>query len=338
MELNFCERIDGRYYLSMSGRMYMDSYGYSVYTFVGDSPRGPFRPDTPMFRLCGTSRRDVTWLAHTLKAPDGFLVAVWLSANQTPYELPSANFAIGPLKRLACENGHLRLRWWQGNESAKTAAMPLSLSNLAWEHPSEGNRSERDSLVAGDNRIEMSATREGSVALFERQFDSCKGFILEGMMTVREHRSGIETHQQAAAAGFFLESAPRTGTAILPDTLGVTRTGELTYAGERITDTDLYAHAGKNLAEGRSGVFKGTIKFAYEDQVGPFGHASYCGVRHGKSHRFRLIARGNFFELYIDDYYVQTYCMPESFTGRVGVVVVDGKCLFEHLKAWNLDI
>ena len=75
-----------------------------------------------------------------------------------------------------------------------------------------------------------------------------------------------------------------------------------------------------------------------QDTVGPFGHASYCGVRHGRKHHFRLIARGEFFELYVDDYYVQTFTLPEPFTGRVGLAVFDGTCRFEGLRAWCVDV
>ncbi len=337
MELNFCERIDGRYYLSMSGRFYLDSYGYSLYTFVGDSPQGPFRPDREMFRLCGTSRRSVTWLGHPLHGPDGLLVALWLSSGQ-PHDLPSDNFGIGPLKRLCCEDGHLRLRYWSNNDRAKGRAIPDIARAPQWVHPAAAVKTERDTLETHDGIVEMSASRDGSLVMLDHRFEANRGFILEGHVTVRENRGSIASHQHAAAAGLFFESEAGRGYAIIPDTLGVTRTGPLTYADHRIAETDIYEHSGQQLVQGRSGAPQGTCSFVCEDTVGPFGHASYCGVRHGTRHAFRLIARGGFFELYIDDYYVQTYVLPSPFTGRVGLVVFDGTCRVEGLGAWDIDV
>ncbi len=162
--------------------------------------------------------------------------------------------------------------------------------------------------------------------------------MIEGHVTVRERRGRIESHQHAAAAGFYLEEYPGRGCAIIPDSLGTTRTGSMAYADHRITDCDIYADTGKGLVVDRSGKLQGICSFACEDTVGPLGHASYCGVRHGERHSFRLIARGDFFEFYIDDYYVQTYRMPDPFSGRIGFVAFDGTCLFEDIHGWDLNL
>lgn len=337
MELNFCEKIGDKYYLSLSGRFYLDSYGYSLFTFVGDSLSGPFKPDLPMFRLCGTSRRCVTWLGHTLHTPEGLLLALWLSTGQ-PHDLPSDNFAIGPLKRLACEQGHLRLRYWPRNDSAKGAEIPLMSTAIHWVHPAASLKTASDKPTHDQGALSMSASRDGSLALFDHTFDERIGFILEGHLTARENRGPIASHQHAAAAGFFLESADGIGCAMIADTLGVTRTGTLRYADHRIAAPDLYAQAGLSLVESRSKASQGTSHFDFEDTVGPLGHASYAGIRHSQKHFFRLIARGQYFELYIDDYYVQTWLIPTPFTGRVGLLTFDGSCRFESIRAWVIDI
>ena len=72
--------------------------------------------------------------------------------------------------------------------------------------------------------------------------------------------------------------------------------------------------------------------------MGPFGHAAYAGIRHGQTHAFRLIVRGDFFELYVDDLYVQTFTLPIPFTGRVGLLAFDGRCRYDSLQAWDLDL
>lgn len=337
MEVNFCEKMDGRYYLSMAGRFYLDSYGYSLFTFVGDSPLGPFRPDREMFRLSGTSRRSVTWLGHTFHTPEGILVALWLSTGQ-PHDLPSDNFAIGPLKRLVCEDGHLRLRYWEHNDQARGLAVPITQQMPQWVHPKAAFKTGRDALIFENDTLLMSASRDGSLALFDWRFDPRPGFIIEGFLTMWENRGHIASHQHSAGAGFFLEETNGTGCAMIADTLGVTRTGTLWYADHRIADDDIYALSGPGLVASRSGLPQGTCRFVCEDTVGPFGHASFAGIRHGRKHSFRIIARGLYFELYVDDYYVQTWVIPVSFSGRFGLLAFDGRCRFEGLKAWVMDI
>lgn len=337
MELNFCEKIDGRWYLSMSGRFYLDSYGYSLFTFVGDSPLGPFRPDREMFRLAGTSRRSVTWLGHTIQTPDGLLLALWLSVRQL-HDLPSNTFGIGPLKRLCCENGHLRLRWWEGNESAKGPTVPIEAGMLQWVHPAPAARTGRDTMRSGPDGVELSASRDGALVMLDHRFDAAKGFVIEGRLEVRAGQGHVPSHRHAAAAGFFFEGTPGRGCAVIPDTLGVTRIGSIAFADHRITEEDCYRNAGASLVASRSGELRGTCAFTCEDTVGPFGHASYCGVRHGQSHRFRLIARGDYFEFYIDDYYVQTFVLPIPFTGRMGLLAFDGIARFEGVAAWDIAL
>lgn len=337
MELNFCEQIGDRYYLSMSGRLYLDSYGYSLFTFVGDSPYGPFKPDLIKFRLAGTSRHDTTWLGHTIKTPQGLLVALWLS-YQDDHDIPSDNFAIGSLKRLACEEGHLLLRYWERNEAAKGVEVAISREDLLWVHPDEKVKTGRDTFSWNGEQARISASRDGSIIVIDHQFDRNIGFVVEANRTAHENRGRIESHQHAAAAGIYLESTAGSGNAIIPDTLGVTRTGSVTYADCRISSDDIYADAGKGLVFGRSGPLQGTLCFTCEDTVGPFGHASYCGIRHGQRHHVRMIARGDFFELYIDDYYVQTYRIPVPFSGRIGFITIDGQAIFEDVRAWHLNL
>lgn len=335
MELNFVEKLDGRYYLSMSGRAYLDSYGYSLYTFIGESPYGPFYPDLERFRLAGTTRREVTWLGHTIRTPGGLLVALWLSHEKN--EIPSRNFAIGSLKKLDCTNGHLRLKYWDGTEAARGRRLALDLSAAALAHPDAKVRTARDEakVAEGAGAVEIHASRDGAVLMLAESFDPEKGFILEGTMCAREFRHHIASHQHGARAGFYFEVRPGSGIAMLADTLGVTRSGPLRYADHKITQRDDYAHAAAGLVGARSGLLQGTLDFLYEDTVGPFGHAAMCGIHHGRTHHFRLLARGDYFELFVDDIYVQTYLLPEHMSGKVGLCVMDGSCSFQ-LKAYEM--
>ncbi len=325
MEVNFVEKIGDKYYLSISGRTYLDSYGYSLFTFIGDTPFGPFYPDVEKFRLCGTTRHDMTWLNHSVHTPWGLLSALWLSHDDDK-DLPSRTFAISTLKRLLCDKGHLRMGYWDQNNKLFDTEHPVDL-NLTLAHPDEKVKNERDKVEFGDEGIiKISASRDGVILLSDKLLDKDRGFMLTGTLKCKENRGHIASHQHAAGVGFYLEKEPGEGVMMYADTLGVTRTGTLRYADRVISDFDIYRKAGYGLVAGRSGVLRGTTEFNYEDTVGPFGHASYAGIRHNVQHSFRLIARMDYFELYIDDLYVQTFAIPEPYTGRLGFCVFDGTC------------
>lgn len=335
MELNFVEKIGDYYFLSMSGRLYMDSYGYSLYSFRGKSPRGPFWPDAEKYRLSGNSRRDITWLGHSIAYPGGFLAALWLSRDANP-DIPSSSFAIGDLKKILYEDGHIRFGYWEGTEKAKGGEIKLKLDEIRMAHPAKEARSEKDNLEATPEEVKISASRDGVVALFRENFDSKKGFFIEGEFCASESRTHIATHHHAASFGFYFENGENNGAAIIADTLGVTRSGALRYSGCKITEKNPYRHAGAGLADGRSGALRGTLDFDHDDTAGPLGHASMCGIRHGKQHKFKLLSRCDYFVLYIDGYYVQTYLMPENFTGKVGICCFDGEAKIT-LKAWEMS-
>jgi hypothetical protein len=337
MELNFVEKIEDYYFLSMSGRLYMDSYGYSLYTFRGKSPRGPFYPDVEKFRLSGNSRKDITWLGHSIEYPDGVLAALWLSRDVNP-DIPSGSFAIGDLKRILYENGHIRLAYWEGTEKVKGREILLKLNEMKIAHPAEKVKLPKDNLEIISEGLEISASRDGVIAIFRENFDSGKGFFIEGEFCVTESRTHIATHHHSASFGFYFENKKNTGTAIIADTLGVTRSGVLRYSDCKITESNPYRCAGAGLADGRSGILQGTLSFDYDDTVGPLGHAAMCGIRHGKIHTFKLLARCDYFVLYIDGYYVQTYLMPEDFTGRFGICCFDGNIKMPVIKAWEMNL
>ncbi len=338
MELNFVEKIEGKYYLSMSGRMYADSYGYSLYTFVGASPRGPFYPDAEKFRLSGTSRRDITFLSHSFETPEGFLSAQWLSHDICP-DIPSYSFAIGDLRRIICDNGHLRFAYWSGTEAVKGEKTAVRLEEAELLHPCGNLKSDRDNSSAEDNKLTVSAGRDGVIAALPEIFDFKQGIFAEGEFIIRENRSHIATHQHAAGIGFFFGSSIKSeGIAMIAYTLGVTRSGKMAFSDKKITDKNEYRFAGGGLADGRSGSHSGTLDFDYDDTVGPFGHASYCGVRHGKKHHFRLLVRGDYFELYIDDLYVQTYLLPENPSGVLGLCCFDGVCDWSDIEIWKMNL
>ncbi|UVI29692.1 hypothetical protein [Paenibacillus spongiae] len=337
MEVNFCEKMNGKYYLNMSGRQYMDSLGYSLYTFVADQPEGPYVPDREMFRLCGTSHHEITWLSHTIHSPEGILCATWLCKGTSP-AVPSQSFTIAPFKRLLNVDGHLRLGYWSGNDAAKGEETRLSKLDIV--HPLPQVKGERDHYRLEKDKFIIQASRDGIILMFEKMFDVQKGFIIEGNVELCESRTLIETHHHAAHIGIYMESGTNSGTAMVVDTHGVTRTGYIQYSDHKISDynfrKDIYS--GMGLVDGRSGPLKGTLAFDCQDTAGPYGHANASDLRHGSRHTIRILARGDFMELYVDDYYVQTFYVPETFTGRVGIVVSDGVAECESFRAWEMNI
>lgn len=140
--------------------------------------------------------------------------------------------------------------------------------------------------------------------------------------------------------------APSVKTAIAQDKLPIytqswmydpSLNGEIYVLPHKITEKIDYENTCEVLVKSRSGPLHGTLEFILEDVVGPFGHAAMCGIRHGKTHSFRLLARGDYFELFVDEIYVQTYLLPETMTGRIGLYVADGFFSFGNLKAYMMN-
>jgi len=326
MEVCFCEKMGDKYYLCMSGRLYLDSMGYSLYTFVADKPEGPYNPDVEMFRLYGMTSNDITWLGHTFAAPDGILCTMWLSHDE-PYEIPSQSFTIAPLKLLYCdENGHIRLKYWQGNDKAKKTSDTLNI---------------KDKRYLEDGMIKCTADRNGVLVMFDCKTNKEKGFILEGNIKLSESRKiKGETHYQSAHFGIYLESGENEGVTMVADTHGVMRTGYVKFCDRKISDYAFRddSHCMQEMMKQRAGEYDGKIKFDCKDTTGPFGHANFSTIRHNTRHTFRLILKGDYFELYTDDFYVQTFIVPETFTGKIGMIVYDGTAVCDNLILYDMDL
>jgi hypothetical protein len=164
MEVCFCEKVNGRYYLGMGSRSYMGHLGFSVVMFVGDSPTGPFRPDKEAFRLCGNTTRDTNWLAKTFHWKGEILLSNWITTTlDKSFPGIFANgqsIQIGPLKKLVTDkSGHLRIAWWPGNEAAKGTSLPVNGEKTEFVHPAPKHRGTRSTLaVQPDGTVAMKAS------------------------------------------------------------------------------------------------------------------------------------------------------------------------------------
>ncbi len=174
LEIGGCERIGGKYVIIGGEQRYL-SDGYSMYTFIGDGPCGPFTPDRAMFRLCGTSSCATGWGVSFLAAWARGEGGERLISNYAA--VPSGTWLL-PLRQARFTDGHLRLGWWPANEALKGERLPAVSADVALRTPP--------------------GTRQ--VVWLDPAFDLVRGVIIEG--TVCAAALG-----NAAAAGFAFQEA-----------------------------------------------------------------------------------------------------------------------------------
>jgi hypothetical protein len=191
LEYGGCERIGGKYCLIGGTGDYMGNKGYSMFTLVGDGPRGPFRPDVEAYRLCGATSKNVTWLAAWARGKDELLVSNYASLESGTWMLPLR-------KPVVDKDGHLRLGWWAGNEALK--GKPLAIS---------------------EKRIALTA-RGGTlygIAYLANAFDLDTGVVLEGRIQAPvsppQEATGENAPDAKPGAGFVVDEGAGQAMAIL---------------------------------------------------------------------------------------------------------------------------
>lgn len=209
LEYGGCERIGGKYYLIGGDyRGYMGNKGYAVWTLVSDSPRGPFRPDTEAFRLCGNSQENLTWLPAWVRGKDELLISNYSSArpgDRAPWLLPLR-------KPIVDKDGHLRLGWWKGNEAIK--GEPLAIKARSLSLRGEGKPGGYD------------------VAYLDGRFDFDQGVVLEGKIRARATASAAQGAARPTA-GLVIETTPGQAAAV---EMGIGRPeGRQTHIGRLTT-------------------------------------------------------------------------------------------------------
>lgn len=317
MEVGGCQKIGDRYYLMLGAYLgYLGNVGYGMYTFVADSPRGPFRPDLSAFRLCGSTHQEVTWLARFCRLPGELLVT-----NDIAHRCPGPDVWLLPMRKaLVDADGHLRLHYWRGNDALKGAAWPIDLARVepvhaapapaacAWQHSAAGLR-----LQAKRREFSRDGSGPALAVVLAQRFDPDCGAIVEGTLALEDTTADapFKTHVPSTVAGFLVEDAAGSATAMLLDTLGVTRIGPLSYGTEWAFET--------------------------RDFTGP-GCATLAGFPAGKPQFFRLLVRRNMLELYLAERLVQTFYTADRWTGRVGFLVQNGALALTELRAWSMSL
>ena len=140
VEVGAVRRFRDKYYLvaqtwgPYAGGSYLGATAPGMYTFIGDTPRGPFRPDIGAYRLLGNTRTRSTHFVRFYEMPHEVLANHFLFTR-------SLKAWLAPLKKAVVDDqGHLRLVYWQGNEAMK--GRPVAVATPArHELRQQGHRS-----------------------------------------------------------------------------------------------------------------------------------------------------------------------------------------------------
>jgi hypothetical protein len=322
IEAGGCGHIGGKYYVTSGWVQALPGdFNYSTLTYVSEEPDGPFRPDFEALRLNGHS---------------GFItVALWARFCRLPDELLITNYIVdvhsevqtwwhAPMKKAVVDKGgHLRMGYWHGNEAIKGNLISLHPRNCTQLFPSYDNKNDKTTaaLTVDGDVVQLMrqpgvnpsyigyADPRAAVALLGEQFDTQKGFVLEGRMKVEPLNQGILS-KGIPGIGLFIEEQAKQGTAVLFHTNRLTEIGILHLVND--------AH------------------FDCKDRIG-FGCAAVAGISESSASTFRLLFRSDIFELYLNDLLVQTF-YTNGATGRVGFIVRDGQAIFDNLRAWEMNL
>ena len=212
-EVGAIEKIEGRYYLmlgygesGLGGRQLLVSSAdrSGMYSFVGDSPQGPFMPDKKFYRILTSNG---TYFSRFYPMPDGMLV------NHHSIERygEGPRIWMAPLKKAVIdEDGHFRLAYWPGNDAVKGKEIQINLASATRVYPN----SEVGQWTSTLNRLEADEPVRGGIALLENSFDTQQGVVLEGLMEIHQppkRWSGIGVYvehnaEQQSGTGIMLET------------------------------------------------------------------------------------------------------------------------------------
>ena len=325
-----CEKIGEKYYYIGGAPGYCNECGYGLFTFVADSPFGPFRPDADAFRLCGFSdlpgRVFIQNLAAFFRDKNGDV----LVSNAVEGGGPDRIFLL-PVRRAAVdENGHLHLAYWEKNELAKGRRIELSADCIktifASEPPDQGNKSE---FTIGEHliiKLQTATPSEFQTSDFYRllkidqELDFHKGVIFEGEFSAEKCRGSTEDDVwpncwRKCNIGFTIMENDNIASAVVLD------------VGDRY--------------KRKSYIQK--INYRNQDMecitidVTGEGCATLRGVSEKQSHSFKLFVRQNMYELYVDNMLVQTFVTLHGPAKALGILAENCRCEFQNLAIYEMN-
>ncbi len=332
------EKIGDKYYYIGGFVGYANNYGYALYTFIADSPEGPFKPDRGAFRLCGFDRLEgrvfVQNLAAFARGKDGELLisnAVDAGGGLQIWLLPLR-------KAVVDEFGHLRQGYWHGNDAVKGTEIPLTDSfRVAFSRFPEGSQLPDSQYLpsvfkseAGNgwcaNTDALSSPNvfdHNMLVMSDVDIPLEDGVLLEGKMSATTYPAYDDVNHctimwRPSSFGFFIEEE---GSFVQ----GMDIALEIGHPYKR------YSFVEKISIEGE--VFKREII----DTIGE-DCANVRGIDAGVEHTFRFLYRRNMFELYVDDLHVQTFVNLGIGTGHIGFTVLNAKVDVYDLKLYKMNL
>ncbi len=170
LEIGGCERIEDKYII-IGGQFRYLSTGYSMYILIGDNPRGPFKPDAEMIRLCGTSSIACGWgvsfLAAWCRGKNGEkLISNYIS-------VPSGTWML-PLRKAIFADGHLRLGWWQENDKLKGKVIESATNDIVIK--ATGKNSHEISWLPYNFNLNAGVIIEGNITALPSGKNPSAGF------------------------------------------------------------------------------------------------------------------------------------------------------------------
>jgi hypothetical protein len=332
LEVGGAAKLGDRYYALGGNVCHYGFFGYGVYTYVAESPMGPFRPDLDAYRLCGTSGIDgdyyIDILAAFVKDSPEPLLSAPFSFRGAPETNGEGVWFLPMRKGVVDTQGHLRLAYWEQNDLAKGAELKVDVSQHTVVFPPGQTASNpivrvvtagASLLVATDKSwrgfpwLNAARMRKGVVVLNQR-FDLDRGLIIEGHIKARELNSRLQNAKKTYA-GFYIEGVEAgPGTAIMLE-VGEPQWRESLVGGVRL-DTEFH--------------------FAPLDRTG-MNCATVTGLHAARDHGFRLWIRGGQMELYIDGMLMQSFFI-HSPSGRVGVICQESEAQISQLRFYEMNL
>ncbi|MHB9034026.1 MAG: glycoside hydrolase family protein [Anaerolineae bacterium] len=303
-EVGAVEEIDGRYYMLLCYDESKLGNRHASYTLGARRGMYTFIADNPR----GPFGPDYgAYRLLTSNAP-GSRMAHFCRFYRTPGDLLVIHHAIersghcwlAPLKRAVVDAaGNLRLAWWPGNEALKGESFPVDLVACRPVWPLRPNLE-----TSSVERLAINEPNGGALLLLDNVFDLVQGLVLEAEISI------TPPDKRWGGVGLYIESdeTPSRGTAFLLETRGCSEIGPLKPAergwGYDFLPDDMLEH----------------------------------GIQPGGTHHLRLLTRRSLAELYLDERLVQCYSLPETATGRIGLVLESGRASFAQVKAWQMNL
>jgi len=177
-----------------------------MYSFIGDSPIGPFKPDREAYRLLVSKG---TYFSRFYKTPEG----IFVNHHSITFTGDAFNVWMAPLKEAVIdEAGHLRLHYWAGNDGLKGQSITVKLENAYTHYP----RTDTAGWEFQPYRIVAEEPYRGGIIMLDNEFNLDQGIVLEGALEIHE------APKSWGGIGFYFAHGDGQGTGIMMETRGIT--------------------------------------------------------------------------------------------------------------------